>query len=187
MCSKSSWLSTLSVPPFLPPLCASVAGVSTPLGALPELLELELLELEPQAASASANTPASATRATVLIDLVMGPPLAVLGPAGSPGGPWIQGILQAVAEQVERQNGQQQRDARESHVPPGGVEDGGGRGDHLAPAGRRRAHTHAEERQRRLEQDVRRDQQRGVHDDRRHQVRQDLAEHDARVRCAEGA
>ena len=69
--------------------------------------------------------------------------------------------------------------AREEHVPPGGVEDLGGVGDHRAPARGRGLDADAEERQRRLEEDVRRDDQRRVDDDRRDEVRQDLAEDDA--------
>ena len=64
---------------------------------------------------------------------------------------------------------------------------GDGVGDHLAPARGRRPDPDAEERERRLEQDVGRDQQARVDDQRRHQVGQDLPEQDPRVRRAQRA
>ena len=99
----------------------------------------------------------------------------------------VEGILQAVAEQVEGEHGEQQRKPGEQHVPPRGVEDRSGVGEHLPPAGRGRAHADAEERERRLEQDVGRDQQAGVDDQRRREVGEDLAEDDARVGCPQRA
>ena len=56
-----------------------------------------------------------------------------------------------------------------------------------APRGRAALDAHAEERQRRLEQDVGRDQQGGVDDQRREEVRQDLAHDDPPVRGAQRA
>src|ERR1035441_1141846 len=181
MCSKSSWLSTVSVPPFLPPVRSAVLGVLTPAATpAPLLAEFELLLLEPHAASAIASIPASAATVIVLSDLMGASSALSFRLPVSPGGPWVQSVLQSVAEQVEREHGQQQGKAREGHLPPSGVEDRRRRGDHLAPAGGRRTDADAEERQRSLQQDVQRDKQRRVDDHRSHQVRQDLAEHYAR-------
>jgi hypothetical protein len=92
-----------------------------------------------------------------------------------------------VTEQVERQHGEKQRSTGKQHVPPLRVEVLGGVRDHPAPARGRRGDAHPEERERRLEQDRLRDEQARVDDDRRGQVRQDLAEDDATVRGAERA
>src|SRR3954471_1827824 len=98
----------------------------------------------------------------------------------------VERVLHAVADQVERQHGEQQRHAREEQEPPGDVEDRRRLREHLAPRWLRGLDTHAEEGERRLEQDVRRDEQRGVDDDRGHEVGEDLAEHDPPVRGPEG-
>ncbi len=55
-------------------------------------------------------------------------------------------------------------------------------GEHRAPARGRWLNADAEERERRLEEDVRGDDQRAVDDDRRHEVGEDLAEDDPPVR-----
>src|SRR5215207_3377531 len=92
------------------------------------------------------------------------------GRAGSPfGGP--ERVPEAVAYQIERQGGCEQEQAGEHHHPPGDGEDrpGGGVGQHPSPGGRGLGHPHAQERQGRLEQDVGRDQQGRVHDDRSQQ------------------
>src|SRR5258708_36487004 len=102
------------------------------------LLPVFLL-LEPHAAIVSASTPASAASVIVLNDPVMTPPVVVVRVTGSSRGPWVKGILQSVAEQVEGQHGQQQGAARKDHVPPGGVADRGRVGDHLDPTRRRLA------------------------------------------------
>src|SRR5947207_15825147 len=68
--------------------------------------------------------------------------------------PRVERVAQSISKQVEGEHRQQQRGAREDHVPPRRVEDRRCRGDHLAPARRRRSHADAQERQRGLEQDV---------------------------------
>ncbi len=73
MFSKSSWLSTVSVPPRRPPLSDSDWGVFRPLLVI--ALELVPEPLEPHADRASANTPPSAMGATALIFLDMAPPV----------------------------------------------------------------------------------------------------------------
>src|SRR5438045_31934 len=117
MCSKSSLLRTLSVPPRLPPVSDSLAGVWTPCG-IPRPVAADFGLLDPQAASASANSTASAASAIIRIDFIVAPPLVELL-VGRPddgavcdnrsfGGLWIEGIVQAVAEQVEGQHCEQQ-------------------------------------------------------------------------------
>src|SRR5262245_29712396 len=66
----------------------------------------------------------------------------------------VQGVLHAVADEVEGEHGQQQGHTREEHVPPRGVEFRRRFGEHRPPR-RVALHAHAEERQCRLEQDVR--------------------------------
>src|ERR671930_104039 len=95
--------------------------------------------------------------------------------------PRVEGVADPVAEQVERENGEQERGAGEGEEPPGAAEDRGRLRDHLAPARLRRIDADAEKRERRLEQDVLRDHQRRVDDDRRDEVRQDLAEQDRSI------
>src|SRR3954463_1555395 len=68
----------------------------------------------------------------------------------------VQRVLHAVADEVEGQHGQQERHTREEHVPPRTVELRRRLGEHRAPC-RVPLDAHAEERQRRLEQDVRGD------------------------------
>src|SRR5690242_18368851 len=60
----------------------------------------------------------------------------------------IQRVLHAVAHEVEREHGEQQRAPRREHVPPRRVEDLRGVGEHLAPRGLRRLDADAEERER---------------------------------------
>src|SRR3954451_17864322 len=78
----------------------------------------------------------------------------------------VESVLHAVADQVEGQHGEQQRHGREEQEPRGDVEDRRRLREHLAPRWLRWLDTHAEEGERRLEQDVRRDEQRGVDADR---------------------
>src|ERR1700716_3494423 len=106
-CSKSVSLSTFSTPPRLPPVSGSFKGLWNP-PVLKGLLLATLLELlEPHAATARANDAARAVAATALINLIG----RLLCRCGSPssgtsspssGTPRIQGVLQPVAEQVER-------------------------------------------------------------------------------------
>src|SRR3989440_12392785 len=79
----------------------------------------------------------------------------------------VERVLHAIADEVERQHGEQQRHAREEQEPPGHVEDRRRLCEHLAPRRIGGLNTYAEEGERGLEQDVRGDEQRGVDDDRR--------------------
>ena len=98
----------------------------------------------------------------------------------------VERVLHRVTDEVEGEHGEEQGHAGEEHVPPGIAEDRRRVGDHLAPAGLV-VDADAEEREGGLVEDHLRDQDRGVDDDRRGQVGQDLAEDDARVRGAGGA
>src|SRR5215208_6042917 len=176
MYSKSPTLRTVSLPPFWPPSPVDELPPPPPSSSSP-----------PQAARPTVSASRAAATSANHFFVLMNPSFRIayrgrgwgLGSGRSPARPRVEGVLQAVAEQVEGQHGGEKGQAGEEHVPPGGVEDRGGVGDHRAPARVRLLDADAEERQRRLEQDVGRDDQRAVHDQRRDQVGQDLAKHDA--------
>src|SRR5213593_2128263 len=141
---------TVIVPPFCP----------LPLGWL-------VLPLPPQPAAARATAAAPIANTGLML-----PPCLSLRH------PRVERVADPVPEQVERQHGEQERGAGEREEPPRAVEDRRRLRDHLAPARLRRVDADAEERERRLEQDVLRDDERRVDDDRRHEIRQQLAEQD---------
>src|SRR5919108_3579184 len=147
----------------------------------------------PQAAPTSAKTP---TSAMLRKPLTLHSPLSVyptnrsrfrspppLGrPVGSRGRPRIECVSQPVAHEVERQRGQEQEQPGEQHEPRGHGEDTApGVRQHPSPRRDLLRDTHSEERERGLEDDVVRDDQRGVDDDRRHHVREDVPAHDPEV------
>ena len=66
---------------------------------------------DPHAASARASAATAASAAAVLIDLIESPPVLCID-CPSSGAPRVEGVLQPVAEQVEREHGQQQRRRR---------------------------------------------------------------------------
>src|SRR3954447_5133485 len=130
MKSTSVAPSCSSLPPFLP-----VFGF--PAFLLPELPDFSLLE--PQAATNAVR----ATRARAANSrsgiLIMQGSFPGLCPMGSMvlvirfvllGGTWVERVLQAVAHEVEGEDGQEQREAWEGHEPPGDVEHADGVGDH---------------------------------------------------------
>src|ERR1700732_1261419 len=119
MCSKSSWLSTVRVPPRLPPSYVSLAGVFTPAATPMPLLARVALPLAPHAASTSAARAASAIGMIILSDIQV-PPVLCDRPRDSSSDPWVESVPEPVAEQVERQHGEQQGESREGHVPPSG-------------------------------------------------------------------
>src|SRR5919198_1840820 len=159
----------VSVPPFVEQdVGVGGAAVDTPRGPLGAETDVPL---EPQPAAAAARpTTAMAAR----MDF-MTPPFE---PMGLIRDPRVERVADAVAEEVEGENGEDERRPGEDEVPPGGAEDRLGRGDHLAPARLRRVDADAEVGERRFEQDVLWDHERRVDDDRRHEVRQDLAHED---------
>src|SRR5262249_19500707 len=135
-------------------------------------------------ATASIRTPSapSATRATTRRSCV-GVARVLIAPlsGGFSAGSRVECVAYAVAQEVESEHRQEQRDPWEREEPPGGVEDRRRLGEHLAPARLRRADADTEIRQRRLEQNVLRDHERRVDDDRSDEVREDLAEEDCPV------
>src|SRR5438445_6629110 len=155
------------VPPFLPPLCTSVWLAPWTPPALE--LELELEPPPPQPAATKASAPAAMPATTKLRRLIHPPSCRC---------PWVEGVADSVAEQVEREHREEQRAAREGEVPPRRAVDGSRVREHLTPARSRRLDADAEIRQCSLEQDVLRNDQCRVDDDRRDEVREDLAEDD---------
>src|SRR5690606_25229156 len=104
----------------------------------------------------------------------------------------IEGIAEAVAEQVEREHGDEDRHAREEDEVRLGVVERDRVGEHAAPGHSRLTdrlpgNAHTKERERRLEQDVRRYQQRRVDEDRRDEIGQQLLDDDVRTARAEAA
>src|SRR4029453_13751470 len=99
------------------------------------------------------------------------------GKPGSSSGLRVQRVAQTVAEQVEGQNGDEDRHAGPEHEVRLRVVDDGVR-EHAAPTGRGRKEPNAEEGQRGLEEDVGRDQQCRVDQDRRNEVRQQFCSKD---------
>src|SRR5947209_2847165 len=115
------------MPPLVPPAQdwpdPSCAGLRPPAAVLPPLVELEppelleLLELlePPQAASSRTrlhSTPASATPLNVTFiessSMFHGSAIRLR----------VEGVLQTIPHQIERQHGQQQGHAGKQHVPP---------------------------------------------------------------------
>src|SRR5688500_4932743 len=99
----------------------------------------------------------------------------------------VEGVTQAVADEVHAEADEQQHRAGEVEEPRA-VERGAlARVDELAERRVRRRHAKAEERERGLEQDGQRDGERGRHHDRPHRVGQHVPEDDAAARRADGA
>src|SRR3954462_12360400 len=97
----------------------------------------------------------------------------------------VERVTQAVADEVDRDDDDQQRQAREDRDPPVlrallAV------GDQRAERGRRRLDPEAEERERGLDDDRGADRQGAVDDDRAERVREDVPEHDPHVARARG-
>src|SRR4051812_5596377 len=99
----------------------------------------------------------------------------------------VERIAQAVSEQVERQRCDHEEDAGEHHQPPGDVVVERRVVQQRSPGRLVRRHAEPDERQPGFEQDVAWYQEGRVHDDRTHQVRQDLLADDPEVACAQGA
>src|SRR3954454_20602638 len=104
------------LPPCLPPF-----GATSPEPALELLLLLSLPPPQPTATSSSA---ASAASARPLITLLIGGGsfrslCKGCSGVGSLGRARVEGILESVADEVEGEDGQEEREAREGHVPPG--------------------------------------------------------------------
>src|SRR5919201_880394 len=177
MWSTSPAERTVSVPPFVEHDVGVGGGaVETfplpPDDVVPFVPDADLL-LAPQPAATAARP--SATSAIRIAFIA--PPLE----AWLISSPRVERVANAVAKEVEGQNGEDERCPGEDEVPPGGAEDRRCLGNHLAPARLGRVDADAEVRERRLQQDVLRDDERRVDDDRRDEVGQDLAEEDRAV------
>src|SRR5436190_10193023 len=98
----------------------------------------------------------------------------------------VEGIPEAVPQEVEGQRRyHEEHPGEEEHPPRDPIQRAVGCVREHPPPGRgARRDTDGEERQRGLEQDVLRDQQRRHHDDRGDHVRKDLSEHDVEVAVA---
>src|SRR6478735_1395308 len=177
------------VPPFVAHFVGTGGGVVETASAVDDVCPLALLDLPllPQPAASRAS-PATVTtvkpslsRPRVVLRMFMAPPFRasvvplLIRHAG------VERVANAVSEEVEREHGEDEGGTREREVPPGGVEDRGRLGDHLAPARLGWVDSDAEVRERCLEQDVLRDDQRREDDDRRDEVREDLPEQDRRI------
>src|SRR5688572_5014095 len=93
----------------------------------------------------------------------------------------IERVAQAVAEQVEAEHRDEDRQPGEERQPGVGLDEGDVGLEVPPPAGRRRLRAEAEEAERGLHDDRGGDAERGGHDDRRQAVGQDVAEEDPRV------
>src|SRR5215510_4486376 len=169
--SQSDEIAILTIPPFLVdglytlPIAALKAGVA---GAL--LLVVVPGDFE-QAVMPRVNAVATATAVTNLLFIYWRPFSVGIERCGGSTltGLRIERVAQAIAEDVEGEHGAEDRHARPEHEVRHRVVVHGVR-EHAAPRRGRRAHADAEEGQCRLEEDVRRDQQRRVDQDWREQV-----------------
>src|SRR2546422_11350985 len=99
----------------------------------------------------------------------------------------VEPVAQRVAHQVDGQGGHEDREAGEGGDPPRVEHVDASLAEHVAPGRRRRLHAQAQERQERFQDDHAGHLQRGDDDDHRDEVRQDLAEDEARVAHVERA
>src|SRR2546422_2069252 len=99
----------------------------------------------------------------------------------------IERVAQTVAEEIEAEHGDEDCEAGEERQPGVRLDEGDVGLEVPAPAGRRRLGAQAEEAEGGLDDDRRRDAQRGGHDDGRQAVRQDVAEEDPGIAHPEGA
>src|SRR4029078_704658 len=93
----------------------------------------------------------------------------------------IERVTQAVAEEVERDRREENGEAREDQDPDVGLVDRRRLRQQVAPARRRRLDAQSEEREAGLGEDVRRNEDGRVDDDRRDEVRKEVRAHDSPV------
>src|SRR5712691_1907049 len=98
----------------------------------------------------------------------------------------VEDVAQTVADQVECEHAQHDRDAREHGDPRGGLEIGSPFVQHVPPRGRRRLGREAKVAQRRLDQDRLRERDRPLDHEGRDYVGQDVLERHGQARRAEG-
>src|SRR5215210_3875155 len=121
-------------------------------------------------ATSTSNAPTSRLTRKTATDLVLHPDL----------GPRVEGVTQAVAEHVQREHREHDRDTRDDREPGCGDDPRLAVGDQRPPGRVRRLYSGAEEREAGLGEDVVRDDQREEDEQGRGDVRQELAEHDPR-------
>src|SRR6266481_2356751 len=101
--------------------------------------------------------------------------------------PRIESVAEAIAEQVEAEHGDENREPGEESQPRVGLDEGDVGLEVPSPARRRRLSAQPEEGERRLHDDGGRDAERGRDDDRRQTVGQDVPEQDPGIPHSEGA
>ena len=97
----------------------------------------------------------------------------------------IEGIAEAVADQVDRQHGGEEERPGKDAVLPGLLQAWLAGAHHAAPSGRFGRHPGSQERERGLGQDPEGDDEGALHDQRRKRVHEDVAPHDRHVAHAD--
>src|SRR3989441_7699417 len=110
--------------------------------------------------------------------LRVGRPAAELSQLG------VQMVAQPVAHQVDRQDGQEHRQARKERDPPGGGEEPAAVGDHQPPCWAGWRHSHAQEAQRALQENHIAHLEGRDHQERGHDIGKDMAPDDPGARAA---
>ena len=100
---------------------------------------------------------------------------------------WVEDVAQPVAEQIGAEHDQHDRQGGEDAGIPCRCDIVAGVGDHFAPGRNQGGYAEAEKAEGRLGEDHRAEGKRGGNDDGRDRVGQDVAEHDAHIRGADGA
>src|SRR5579885_2450398 len=99
----------------------------------------------------------------------------------------VEDVAQPVAEEVEAEDGEHDREPREDSHPDVGVDEAAGVGEHVPPGGFRRLGAEAEEAERRLGEDRLREVDGYEDGQRRDDVREDVAPDDPQVARSERA
>ena len=137
-----------------------------------------------QRSSWARSTTATAPRTAAWRRVRHGPRRPPLAARPTPSlAPRVEGVPQAVADEVDAQDEQRDQDAGRQPEPRGVLQDGRrpGLDDHVAEARLRRLDAEAEERQRRFEQDRAGDAERRDDRERADEVRQQVARDDRPV------
>src|SRR5262245_48396592 len=98
----------------------------------------------------------------------------------------IERIPQSITEEIDAQNGDENRQPRESREPPGGRDVDAAIGEHSAPRRGGRLDAEPQERERRFDHDHARHVEGGDDEPGREGVRQDVPHEDAAVAATEG-
>ena len=113
------------------------------------------------------------------------PSVPIVVRSSAPCDPRVEPVAQRIAEEVERERDDEDRRAREDRRPGRELQEGAPFRQHHAERRRRRLGAEAEERQRRLDEDRRGQQQAELDEHDAQEVRQDMDRDDARVRGAD--